>query len=170
MILFMPYLGFTLPVGDGWAGFNASPRFGALIGWHATDRLSLNGECNVDYVRTNVGIGGQSSGKDYWDGFLDPPRHYIDLTLSPMVSFRVGQIRLGPKIGWFTSQGYDEIDGDHLAATGSGFLFGFNLGLFVPYRGVSVGGLLTGSFRFFTSTSQPFLAHHTMGVLAAVLL
>ena len=40
-ILFVPYLGFSLPVGDGWAGYKASPRFGALLGWHATERLCL---------------------------------------------------------------------------------------------------------------------------------
>jgi hypothetical protein len=47
---------------------------------------------------------------------------------------------------------------------------GFNAGLFLPYRSVSVGGLLTGSFRAFTSTHEPFGAHHTMGLLAALLL
>jgi hypothetical protein len=51
-ILFVPYLGFTLPVGHGWAGYKVSPRFGALLGWHATDRLSVNAECDVDYVRS----------------------------------------------------------------------------------------------------------------------
>ena len=49
-------------------------------------------------------------------------------------------------------------------------LLGFNFGLLVPYRSISVGGLFTGSFRFFTSTNEPFGAHHTMGLLAAVLL
>jgi len=57
-----------------------------------------------------------------------------------------------------------------LPATGSGLLLGFNAGLFLPYRSVSVGGLLTGSFRVFTSSNEPAGAHHTMGLLAAVLL
>ena len=165
----MPYLGFTLPVGDGWAGFNASPRFGALLGWHATDRLSLNGECDVDYVRSY--LRGPPPFEDtprgsFWDGFLNPPRHYIDLTLSPLVSLRAGQVRLGPKIGWFTSKGSD----DWGPASGSGLLVGFNAGLFVPYRSVSVGGLLTGSFRVFTSSNEPSGAHHTMGLMGALLL
>ena len=168
-ILFLPYLGFTLPVGDGWAGYKASPRFGAMLGWHATDRLSLNGECDVDYVRSY--LRGPPPYEDtprgnFWSGFWNPPRHYIDLTLSPLVSLRAGQVRLGPKIGWFTSKGSD----DWGPATGSGLLFGFNVGLFLPYRSVSVGGLLTGSFRVFTSTNQPSGAHHTMGLFAAALL
>ena len=92
--------------------------------------------------------------------------HHIDLTFSPLISLRAGQVRLGPKIGWFTSKGSN----DGLPATGSGLLFGFNAGLFLPYRGASVGGLLTGSFRVFTSSNEPAGAHHTMGLLAAVLL
>jgi hypothetical protein len=163
-ILFVSYLGFTLPVGDGWAGFNTSPRVGALLGWHATDRLSLNGEFDVDYVRSAPDP--PNPRRNFWDGFWNPPRHYIDLTFSPLVSLRAGQIRLGPKIGWFTSNG--SVAG--MPASGSGLLVGFNAGLFLPYRGVSVGGLLTGSLRVFTSTNQPYGAHHTMGLLAAVLL
>jgi len=167
-ILFVPYLGFTLPVGDGWAGFDASPRFGALLGWHATEKLSLNGECDVDYVRSRPDPSGyvDMPRKNFWSGFWNPPRHTIDLTFSPLFSLRAGQIRLGPKIGWFTSKGAD----DYGPATGSGFLVGFNAGLFLPYRSVSVGGLLTGSFRVFTSSNEPYGAHHTVGLLAAVLL
>jgi hypothetical protein len=170
-ILIMPYFGFSVPVGDGWAGFNPSPRFGALLGWQATDRLSVGGECDVDYARPDLSRGvGQASGTDFWDGFLSPPRYYIDLTASPLVSFRAGQVRLGPKIGWFTSRGHDDIEGGRVPAAGSGVLLGFNFGLLVPYRSISVGGLFTGSFRFFTSTNEPSGAHQTMGLLAAVLL
>ena len=182
VILFVPYLGVTVPMGDGWEAYNASPRFGALLGWRATDRLSINAECDVDYVRTDLYVRADSNatsqpgGKtSYWDGFLSPPRHYIDLSLSPLVSLRAGQIRLGPKVGWFTSSGYDEIWSaqggvTQVPAIGSGLLFGFNLGLFVPYRNISIGGLLTGSFRYFTSVDKPIGAYHTIGILAAVLL
>jgi hypothetical protein len=156
--LFVPYLGFSLPVGDGWAGMNPSPRFGALFGLQVMDQLSATGEVGVDYVRPD------------WDGFFSPPRYYVDFTTSPLVSFHGGQVRLGPKIGWFISRGYNEIDGVQASASGYGLLFGFNFGLFVPYRRVSFGGLFTGSFRVFTSTREPYGAHHTMGLLAAVLL
>ena len=168
-ILFVPYLGLSLPMGDGWAGFKGSPRFGALLGWHATEWLSLNGESDIDYVRSAPDPSSPYADmprQNFWEGFWNPPRHYIDLTFSPLVSLRAGQIRLGPKIGWFTSK--ESAEGS--SSTGSGLLFGFNSGLFLPYRGVSVGGLLTGSFRFFTSTNQPFGAHHTVGLLASVLL
>lgn len=165
----MPYLGFTLPVGHGWAGYKASPRFGALLGWQVTERLSINGECDVDYVRSfppDPLLFEDMPRRSFWTGFWNPRRHYIDLTFSPLVNLRAGQIRLGPKIGWFTSKGSD----DWGAATGSGILVGFNAGLFLPYRSVSVGGLLTGSFRVFTSSNEPSGAHHTVGLLAAVLL
>jgi hypothetical protein len=76
------------------------------------------------------------------------------------------RVRLGPKLGWFTSKGFD----DWGPATGSGLLVGFNAGLFLPYRSVSVGGLLTGSFRVSTSGNAPASAHHTVGPLATVLL
>ncbi len=168
-ILFVPYLGFTLPVGNGWAGYKGSPRFGALLGWHATERLSLNGECDVDYVRSDFRGPppyADAPRPNFWTGFWNPSRHYIDLTLSPLVGLHAGQIRLGPKVGWFTSKGSD----DWGPAAGSGLLVGFNAGLFLPYRSVSVGGLLTGSFRVFTSSNVPSGAHHTVGLLAAVLL
>jgi hypothetical protein len=168
-ILFVPYLGFSLPAGDRWAGYEASPRFGALLGWQATERLSLNGECDVDYVRSNPDPPPplvDRPRRSFWDGFWAPPRHYIDLTLSPLVNLRAGQIRLGPKIGWFSSRGFD----DWGQATGSGLLVGFNAGLFLPYRGASVGGLLTGTFRVFTSSVEPAGGHHTVGLVAAVLL
>jgi hypothetical protein len=165
-VLFLPYLGLSLPVGDGWAGFNASPRFGALLGWRATDRLSVNAECDVDYARLETGAGGQNAGADFWDGFFSPSRHYVDLTASPLVTLRSGQIHLGPKIGWLTGRVTD----GSVPITVSGIVLGFNAGLFVPYRGVSIGGLLTGSFRVFTSSSEPSGAHHTIGLLGGVLL
>jgi hypothetical protein len=168
-ILFVPYLGLSLPVGDGWAGFKGSPRFGAFLGWHATERLSINGEFDVDYVRSAPDAPPpyvDMPRRNFWTGFWNPPRHTIDVTVSPLVSLRAGQVRLGPKIGWFTSKGSD----DWGPASGAGLLVGFNAGLFLPYRSVSVGGLLTGSFRVFTTTNQPYGAHHTMGLLAAVLL
>jgi hypothetical protein len=170
-ILFMPYFGFSRPVGDRWAGFNSSPRLGAVLGWHVTERLSLNGECDIDYVRPDytritTDPPRPEDRPSFWGGFWHPPRHYIDLTFSPLVSLRDGQIRLGPKVGWSTSRGSFE----GTPATGTGLLFGFNAGLFLPYHGVSVGGLLTGSFRVFTSTTEPSGGHHTMGLLVAVLL
>lgn len=170
-ILLMPYLGFTLPVGAGSDGFNSSPRFGGLLGWHVTRHLSLNAECDVDYVRGSqesgpVAVGVTSSRRSFWGGFFDPPRHYLDFALSPLVSLRSNQVVLGPKIGWFLNRGSSDAGPP---ASGSGMLLGFNLGLFLPWRGVSVGGLLTGSFRVLTAMTDSG-AHYTLGLLAAVLL
>jgi hypothetical protein len=169
-VVFIPYVGFSAPVGDGWAGFNVSPRFGALLGWQATEKLSLNAECDLDYARPeqNGGIrfDEDANRPSFWSGFWDPPRQYVDFTLSPLVSLRAGQIRLGPKLGWFESRGSDQ----GLPATGAGVAFGFNVGLFVPHRAVTLAGLFSGTFRAFTSTSEPYGAHHTLGLLAALLL
>lgn len=171
-VLFLPYLGFSSAAGDDWAGYDASPRLGLLFGWQASARLSLNIEGDIDYVRGQITTEGQSSGTSFWGGFWNPPRHYLDVALSPLVSLRAGQIRLGPKLGWFASRGVDKLPSwaSGVPATGSGVVVGFNAGLFVPYRGLSVGGLLTGSFRYFTSASQAFGAHHTLGLLLALLL
>ncbi|MGD0837127.1 MAG: hypothetical protein ABSB49_10850 [Polyangia bacterium] len=163
-LLLLPYLGLSLPVGD--ASFNVSPRFGALLGWRASDRLSLNVECDVDYGRLETGAGGQSAGADFWHGFWDPPRHYIDLTASPLLALRAGQIRLGPKLGWFTGRATDE----SAPISSAGLVLGFNAGLFAPYHGVTIGGMLTGSFRIFTSSAVPAGAHQSIGLLAGVLL
>jgi hypothetical protein len=165
-VLFLPYVGFSLPAGVDWAGFKVSPRLGALLGWHASRRLSLNAECDVDYVRPgDVTVEGQSSGASFWTGFWSPPRHHIDVTASPLVSVWNGQLRVGPKLGWFTSRGSQE----GIPVTGSGVVMGFNLGLFVPYRTVSVVGLLTGSFRF-AGAAGAYGGNHTAGLLLGVLL
>ena len=51
----MPYVGFSLPEGNNWANYNASPKLGLLLGWHVTERLSLNIEGDLDYVRWDSG-------------------------------------------------------------------------------------------------------------------
>jgi hypothetical protein len=171
-ILFMPYVGFSLPAGDTWAGFNPSPRLGGLLGWHITERLSLNVEVALDYARLDSGPRTTndaecSEGSNFWCDFLHPPRRYVDITFSPLVSFRAGQIRLGPKIGWFTGKSSDS----GTTVTFQGLLAGLNAGLFHPYRGVTLAGLLSVNFRHVTSADYYSSgADRTAGLTFALLL
>jgi len=175
--LFMPYLGLNQPVGGGWASFKPGWRIGALLGWRITERASINVECDVESERPDAGKArqeldsGKNGDEDFWSGFWSPPIRTIDLAASPLVEFWHGQIRLGPKIGWFTSS--DSETG--ATATAKGFLFGLNAGLFVPYGAVTVVGMVNLNFRKFTSTDcsgclYPTEAHHTMGLSGGVLL
>jgi hypothetical protein len=168
----MPYVGFSLPEGNNWANYNASPKLGLLLGWHVTERLSLNIEGDLDYVRWDSGrrttndaeCSGDSS--SFWCDFLHPPRRYVDITFSPLVSFRAGQIRLGPKIGWFTGKGNDM--GTY--TTQHGLMAGLNAGIFVPCWGVTLGGLVSVNFRHVTSGDYPGGALHTVGLTGALIL
>lgn len=169
----MPYVGFSLPVGDNWAGYNPGPRFGGLLGWQVTERLSLSLEGDLDYARRDSGerttndaeCSGDSS--SFWCDFLHPPRRYVDITFSPLISFRAGQIRLGPKIGWFTGKSSDY----GTTTTFRGLLAGLNAGLFHSYRGVTLAGLLSVNFRHVTSANySPSGAEHTVGLTGALLL
>jgi hypothetical protein len=168
----MAYVGLSLAAGASWPAYNPSPRFGGLLGWRVTEMLSLNIEGDLDYVRLYSGpritndaeCGGGSS--NFWCGFIHPPRHSVDITFSPLMSFRAGQIRLGPKIGWFVGKNTDQ----GMPATSRGFVAGLNAGLFVPYRGVTLGGLVSVSLRHIMFGYCPDGAYHTVGLTGAILL
>jgi hypothetical protein len=174
-ILFMPYVGFSLPVGNSSRDYNPGPRLGGLLGWHVTERLSLNVEGDLDYVRLDSGSGPRTtndadcsggSSSSFWCDILHPPQRNVDITFSPLISFRAGQIRLGPRIGWFTGKSSDY----GTTATFHGLLAGLNAGLFVPYRGVTFGGLLSVNYRHVTSGDYPSGSLHTIGLTGALLL
>jgi hypothetical protein len=57
-----------------------------------------------------------------------------------------------------------------MPATSHGFVAGLNAGLFVPYRGVTLGGLVSVSLRHITSGYYPDGAYHTLGLTGAILL
>jgi hypothetical protein len=173
---FLPYLGLNLPMGDGWAGWKPSGRLGALLGWRLAERASIHAELDIEYERPDRKARQENDAcKDddecFWTGFFSPPRRYIDVAASPLVEFGRGQIRLGPKIGWFTSS--DTQKGK--TSTSSGVLFGLNAGLFVPWGPVTIVGLVDLNFRIFAWTAcsgclYPSDAHHTLGLSGGVLL
>ena len=131
----------------------------------------------MEYERPDAGRvrheldSGKNGDEDFWSGFWSPPKRTIDLAASPLVEVWHGQIRLGPRIGWFTSS--DSETGS--TGTAKGFLFGLNAGLFVPYGAVTVVGMVNLNFRTFMSTNcsrcfYPTRAHHTVGLSGGVLL
>jgi hypothetical protein len=141
-IVFAPYLGFNLPLGTASEHYSAGLRLGALLGWHVTPGLSVNGECSLDFMNAD-------SDSSYWSSFWRPREFYVDATISPLVHIRSSQIVVGPKLGWFSNARSSPI----LTWNGQGFLFGINAGLFMPIRNVMVGGLLSAVMREFTSFS-----------------
>ena len=136
-IVFAPYLGFNLPMGSTLDNYSLGFRLGALLGWHVTPRISLNGECSMDLMDADT------------DGLWRPRELYVDVALSPLVHIRSSQIVVGPKVGWFSNARSSPT----LTWNGQGILVGLNAGLFIPVRKVKVGGLLSAAVREFTSFS-----------------
>jgi len=137
-IVFAPYLGFNLPMGSTLDNYSLGFRLGALLGWHVSPGLSLNGECSLDFVDADTD-----------SSFWRPHEHTIDVAMSPLVHIRSSRIVVGPKVGWFSNARSSPT----LTWNGQGVLFGLNAGLFIPVRRVMVGGLLGAALREFTSFS-----------------
>jgi hypothetical protein len=134
--LALPYVGVDIPVGAGSEGYALCVRVGSLLGWHVTPRFSINGEVSWDIMD-------HGTDPNIWS----PSEHDVDLTLSPLLHFRSGEIVIGPKAGWF---GNTRSTGG-LTANGQGIVFGLNAGWFFPLRKVVIGGLLNATFRHFTT-------------------
>lgn len=136
-LVLMPSVGFAVPVGStAEGGYSSSYRLGALIGWHLTSLFSLNGECNLEFVDANTDA-----------SFWRPHELFADFTLSPLFHIQSGEVLIGPKLGWFR----DARSEGERSGRGQGYLLGLNAGLFLPLRGLMVGGLVSGAFRHFTS-------------------
>jgi hypothetical protein len=133
--LWLPYLGFNVPVGDAAEGLSTGLRLGSLLGFNIPPFLSLNGELNIDILINDV-----PSGSD--NGVSEG---VIDFTFSPLFHFGPSHVVFvaGPKIGYFgywrTISGgsyyYDE------NYSGSGIAYGFNFGAFFPLGRIALGGL-----------------------------
>ena len=137
-IVFLPYLGFNLPVGASLDHYSVGFRLGALLGCHVTPRLSLNGECSLDFMDADTD-----------SSFWHPHEHAVDVAMSPLVYFRSGQIVVGTKLGWFSNARSSPA----LTWNGQGIVLGLNAGLFIPVHKVMVGGLLSAALREFASFS-----------------
>jgi hypothetical protein len=135
-ILLLPSLGFSVPVGSTSQAYSESYRLGALVGCHLSRRFSLNGELNIEAVDADTDA-----------SFWRPHELMVDLTASPLVHLRSSQVVVGPKVGWFGDTRSDS----GLSGHGQGLVLGLNAGLFLPWHGVLVGGLVSAVVRHFIS-------------------
>jgi hypothetical protein len=158
-LVFIPNLGLNLPVGTLDRSYSAGLRVGALVGWHLSPRVSLNGELTLDLMDA-----------DRDSSFVAPHEYYLDFALSPLFHFRSGAIVVGPQLGWFVNRrsqgagtGREALftggsrsgsslgpDAPTVAVhTGQGLVLGINAGGFVPMRKVAIGLLADFTFRRF---------------------
>jgi len=129
--------------------YSAGFRFGALVGWHVTPRMSMNGELTLDFMDADTD-----------SSFVKPHERYLDFALSPLLHFRSGEIVVGPKLGWFTNNRSDSDDdrvvyltyGTRLGLgphSGQGLLLGINAGGFISVGKLAIGLVASGTFRHF---------------------
>jgi hypothetical protein len=159
-LVFIPNLGLNLPVGTLDRSYSAGLRVGALVGWHLSPRVSINGELTLDLMDAD---------KD--SSFVAAHEYYLDFALSPLFHFRSGAIVVGPQLGWFVnsrsqdagtgrealftggSRSGSGLFGPDAATvavhTGQGLVLGINAGGFVPTRKVAIGLLAGFTFRRF---------------------
>jgi hypothetical protein len=145
--MMLPYLGLSIPTGDGSEGLGTSLRLGGLFGFYAGQFLSLNGELSIDVLNIDTPSGVSASGAA------------VGFTFSPL--FHFGPPRMdfvvGPRLGFFgTSETYSYDDGyspdDDYSSTG--FLYGFNAGAFFSLGRISLGGLLSVSIHSISSACR----------------
>lgn len=135
-LVLMPSVGLNLPVGATASHYSAGLRFDLLAGWMLAPTISLNGEVGLDFMSADT------------DPHLWSTRErYVEVTVSPLWHARAGQLVLGPKLGWFDNRRR----APDINWSGHGYLFGVNAGLFLPVRGVLVGGLLSATVRAATT-------------------
>jgi hypothetical protein len=139
-VLFLPYLGLSLPLGSNSDSYATGHNFGALIGIHASQIFSLNMEINVDYMSP---------------GPLATETQ-TDFALCPLIQSRRARhvLVFGAKFGRFSvTRSVGEVSSyrssDSYSA--SGFVWGAILGGFVPVGPVTLGGLAQLTFRNLSS-------------------
>ncbi len=138
-ILFMPYLGLSIPLAESDA-YSVGHAFGALIGIHMTPRFSFNAEINVDYMSP-----GPQATETQTDFALTPlfqsasPRHLC------VFGAKLGMFKLSRSVG---EGSYDSSDEGYSA---TGFVWGVTFGGFVPVGPMALGGLARLTVRHLSS-------------------
>jgi hypothetical protein len=137
-VLFLPYLGLSIPLGDKSESYTVGHNFGALIGIHLVPEFSFNAEINVDYMSP---------------GPLATETQ-IDFALCPLLQARrAGHLWvLGLKLGRYSLTRSDAGEGSYAPSettsySTSGFVWGLILGGFVPVGPLALGGLTRLTFR-----------------------
>src|SRR4051812_19555660 len=138
--LAMPFIGIASHQGSEGDGLGPGFVIGGLLGGRVGPNFSINGELRFDVLNPkNVGSG------------VDVTALELDFALSPLfhMPFPNGEFILGPKLGVYALDyqvRYGGVDGGSSSA--SGFVYGFNSGVFFDVGPHSaLGGLLTFAVR-----------------------
>lgn len=140
-VLFLPYLGLSLPLGSNSDSYAVGHNFGALIGVHVSQGFSLNVEINVDYM--NPGPLATETQTDF--------------ALCPLIQSRRARhvVVFGAKLGRFSITrslgGTGSYSSSETSYSASGFVWGAILGSFVPVGPVALGGLTQITVRNLSS-------------------
>jgi hypothetical protein len=149
-LLLMPYLGVQANEGATGQDQNAGFRMGGLIGYRANGQFSFNGELTIDVLNL----------KDAPPG-VDLTGAGVDLAFSPLFHFDAGALELavGPKIGVGVTVLQSQDDLGTIENSTTGFLYGVNLGAFLPLgNGASLGALVGFEVR---TVSQVCSKYHS---------
>ena len=152
------YLGLNVPIktSSAQSSYVTAPHLGGLLGFYVGSHVSINGEFSLDVLNP--------SGSGTTDEAL------LGFSFSPLIHFGSSRVEfaVGPRLGYFWHPGSDLSNTDF---TESGLLYGLNVGtFFLPFRGLSFGGLLSLSAHRTQKVCQDDVcgegAGHTPFVLA----
>lgn len=143
-ILFVPYLGLSLPVGSNSGRYTTGHNFGAMIGIHLTRGFSLSTDINVDYMSP-----GPLATETQTDFTLGPlfqssgARHFW------VLGVKLGAFNITRSVGGAATNRYRETS--ETSYSNSGFVWGVTFGGFVPVGPVALGGLARITARYLSS-------------------
>jgi hypothetical protein len=133
-VIFMPYFSLNSVVGSASAGYSPGFHLGGLLGGHIGPVFSLSGEMALDIMSPKTGN----------------TEFSFDFGLSPLFHFGIPQIEflIGPKLGIFAFAG----SSNGASYSGSGYLYGFTAGVFLPVGRVALGGLFSFTNHSFSDS------------------
>ncbi len=135
-VLVLPSFGLLgATTGDKSRVSNGGLRMGAIIGWHVSPRLSVNGEVGLAALEFKENT---TRARDVDTGFL------LEYGLAPL--FHQGapklEIVVGPKLGRFRYSLPEAPYGEPFSRS-LGWTYGVNVGAFAPLQSMAIGGLLS---------------------------
>lgn len=143
-LLLLPYFGVQANEGSTGQDQNAGLRLGGMIGYRANGQFSFNAELTMDVLNPkNAPKGVDLSGVG------------VDLAFSPLFHFDAGALELviGPKLGVGVTLVDAVDDVGKIETSATGFVYGANLGAFLPLsNGASLGALVNFEVRNVSQT------------------
>jgi hypothetical protein len=137
-LLFLPYVGLSIPLGDDSGSYTVGHSFGALVGAHLGPVFSLNAEINVDYMNP-----GPLATETQTDFALSPllqsrgPRHFL------VLGMKLGIYSFTRSVSGMES--YSSRSTTSYSTTGT--VWGLTFGGFVPVGPMAFGCLSRLTFR-----------------------